>query len=326
VAIRQCHGHGVRGFDGVRDRRRARIATPVAVALALAVAACSGSPEAVPSATASLDDDVVTIASFDFPESELLAEIYGQALEAAGFEVELQLGVGPRELVQPALVRGLVEFVPEYAGTALEFMSEGPRPTSDAAATHDALQRQLRDEPMTALAPAPAQDANAIVVTAGLAEDLGLATISDLRDVAPQLVFGGPPGCPERPLCLGGLQSTYGLSFESFMPLDVGGPLTHQALDGKHIDVALLFSTDPRLADDDLVVLADDRSLQPAENVTPLVRTEVVARGGDTLVEAVDAVSARLTTDGLRALNAEVAAGTPSARVAAGWLRSEGLA
>lgn len=304
-----------------------RPAMPAVVALAvtLGLAGCGPPPERVD--TVALDDDVVTVASFDFPESRLLAEIYGQALEAAGFDVDLHLGAGPRELVQPALARGLVEFVPEYAGTAVEFLGEGPRPTSDPATTYAALQRLLRDEPVVALAPAPAQDTNAVVVTARLADDLGLATISDLRDVAGDLVFGGPPECPGRPFCLGGLQSSYGLRFEDFMPLDVGGPLTHQALADGHIDVALLLSTDPLLAaGGDLVVLADDRSLQPAENVTPLVRAEVVARGGDELVAAADAVSARLTTEGLLALNAAVRAGRPVARVAAGWLQVQGLA
>jgi osmoprotectant transport system substrate-binding protein len=295
------------------------------VALGLAAASCGeASPE--PDAAA-LDDDAVTVASFDFPESELLAEMYGQALAGAGYDVEYRLAAGPRELVQPALARGLVEFVPEYAGTALEFFGAGgDLPPTAPDATHAALERRLADTPLVPLAPAPAQDANAVVVTPEVAERYDLATISDLRGVAADLTFGGPPGCEERPFCLAGLESVYGLRFAAFMPLDVGGPLTHQALAGGHIDAALLFTTDPRVARDGLVVLADDKALQPAENVTPIVRAEVIDREGDAFVGAVDAVSARLTTDTLQALNDEIAAGAPARDVAARWLAAEGLA
>jgi osmoprotectant transport system substrate-binding protein len=294
-------------------------------ALCVLAGSCGG-PAAEPDAGA-LDDGAVTVASFDFPESELLAEIYGQALADEGYDVEYRLAAGPRELVQPALARGLVEFVPEYAGTALEFFGAGgAEAPADPDATHAALERQLAGTPLVPLAAAPAQDANAVVVTPELAERYDLSTISDLRSVAGNLTFGGPPGCEERPFCLAGLESVYGLRFGAFMPLDVGGPLTHQALVGGHVDAALLFTTDPRVARDGLVELADDKALQPAENVTPIVRAEVIDREGEAFVDAVDAVSARLTTDVLQDLNDQVAAGEPAQAVAGDWLAAEGLA
>ncbi|HEX6423591.1 MAG TPA: ABC transporter substrate-binding protein [Acidimicrobiales bacterium] len=298
----------------------------VAMVAATAFGGC-GSESSPGGGASALGDDAITVASFDFPESELLAEVYGQALQAGGFEVHFEIGLGPRELVQPALARGLIELVPEYAGTALRFVSLGEsRPTDDLVATTSALGHALRDRGLVALAPAPAQDANAVVVTRALADRHALEEISDLEAVAPHLTFGGPPGCPERPFCLAGLEDTYGVRFAAFLPLDVGGPLTHQALSGGHVDVALLFTTDPLIAGDELVVLADDRGLQPAENVTPVVRREVVDRWGDPLVDAVDEVSGRLTTETLRSLNARVADGEPGARVAGDWLRGEGLA
>jgi osmoprotectant transport system substrate-binding protein len=277
-------------------------------------------------AAAVLDDDAVTVGSFDFPESTVLAQLYGQALEASGFPVRYELGIGPRELVQPALARGLVELVPEYAGTGLRFASMGATvPSDDVTATRRALDRALGDRDAAALAPAPAQNANAVVVARELADRYDLDEISDLADIAPSLRFGGPPGCHERPYCLAGLEDTYDLHFDDFLPLDVGGPLTHQALRGGHVDVALLFTTDPLLVGDDLVVLADDRNLQPAENVTPVVRRELVDRFGDRLVAAVDAVSARLTTGELQVLNGRVASGDDPADVASDWLDIEGL-
>jgi osmoprotectant transport system substrate-binding protein len=165
-----------------------------------------------------------------------------------------------------------------------------------------------------------------VVVTDEVAERYGLTTISDLVPHAGDMVFGGPPGCTDRPFCLKGLQRTYGLRFRGFMPLDVAGPLTHQALEGGHVDVALLFTTDPQVTAHGLVELVDDRGLQPAENVTPVVRREVVDRWGQPFVDAVDAVSARLTTTGLQVLNGRVANGEPVRAVAAEWLAGRGLA
>ncbi len=122
-----------------------------------------------------------------------------------------------------------------------------------------------------------------------------------------------------------GLDRVYGARFKEVVALDAGGPLTLQALRAGAIDVALLFTTDPAVGDRTLVQLADDRALQPAENVVPLVRTEVVVRGGTRLVGLVDAVSQRLTTDKLRSLNQLVAGGSGVPSVAATWLAAEGL-
>jgi osmoprotectant transport system substrate-binding protein len=279
-----------KGVERVRAARRAIAVLPGAVAVVLAVAGCSGSDDPEPAASV-LGDDTLTVASFAFAESEVLAEVYAQALQQAGVDTEVAAGRGARELIQPALAGGLVELVPEYAGTAVDFLSLGEvAPDTDLAATRASLDDLLRDGPVTALASAPAQDTNVVVVTRETAGRLGLVTISDLAEVADGLTFGGPPECPHRVFCLPGLQKAYDMRFERFVPLDAGGPLTHQALTGGHVDVGLLFSTDPRLAADDLVVLADDRGLQPAENVTPMVRREAVDRGGDPHTRTVDRV------------------------------------
>jgi osmoprotectant transport system substrate-binding protein len=291
----------------------------------VALVGCSAS-STHPTSSSALGDDAITVGSFNFAESEVLAEIYSQALEGGGFHVRRAFNLGPRELVAPALSRGLVEFVPEYAGTALQFSSLGSRvPTADIQATHDGLVRSLAKRHVTALEPAPAQDSNAFVVTRQTATRLGLRTLSDLTSLADGLIFGGPPECPSRPQCLAGLELVYGLKFKEFVRLDTGGPVTRQALKDGYVDVALLFTTDPAIDRDDLVPLADDRGLQPAENIIPLVRTEVVDRYGLEFVNLVDEVSARLTTDVLSDLNAEVESGKSYSAVAAGWLKSESL-
>jgi osmoprotectant transport system substrate-binding protein len=217
--------------------------------------------------------------------------------------------------------------VPEYAGSALEFFSMGRlSATSDAGAANRALAGSVAGHGLVAARPAPAQDANAIVVTAATAARYGLRSITDLAKVAPGLVFGGPPECPGRPYCLPGLKRAYGLRFKAFTPLDAGGPLTLQALEAGYVGVALLFSTDPDIPARHLVVLADDRRLQPAENVTPLVRADAIARHGPNLLTVLDKVSVLLDTGTLGVLDARVELGGQDPRLVAGnWLRAQGL-
>jgi osmoprotectant transport system substrate-binding protein len=297
--------------------------------LMVALSACTSSSGNVPSAAglASRPGAVITVGSFDFPESVLLAEIYGQALAADNFPVRILPDLGPRELVDSALMSGLVQLVPEYAGSALEFFSLGRlSATSDAEAANRALTGSVAGRGLVPASPAPAQDANAIVVTAATAARYGLRSIADLARLAPGLMFGGPPECPGRAYCLPGLKRVYGLRFKTFTPLDAGGPLTLQALEEGDIGVALLFTTDPDIPARHLVVLADDRGLQPAENITPLVRRDVIARYGPNLLAALNTVSALLDTGTLRALDARVELAGQDPRLVAGrWLRAHGL-
>ena len=298
-------------------------------ALAVALAACTASGGHASSAagTPARPGPVISVGSFDFPESVLLAEIYGEALAADKFPVRILANLGPREVVDPALVDGLVQLVPEYAGSALQFFSLGKlSATSDAAVANRALAASVAARGLVAARPAPAQDANAIVVTTATAARYRLRSIADLARVAPGLVFGGPPECPGRAYCLAGLKRVYGLRFRSFIPLDAGGPLTLQALEAGYIGVALLFTTDPGIPARHLVVLADDRGLQPAESITPLVRRDVIVRYGPDLAAALNRVSALLDTGTLRSLNARVAlAGQDPRLVAGSWLRAHGL-
>jgi osmoprotectant transport system substrate-binding protein len=306
--------------------RSSPIVLGIAALLATTLAACEPSDDTLPASTSVLGDDAITVASFDFAESHLLAEIYAQALEAAGYEVDRALDLGPRELVAPALVGGLVEFVPEYAGSALRFIRQGAATSSDDVdITRDRLVEALGDDPVTVLEPAPAENANAFVVTRETADAAGLRTISDLREIAGDLTFGGPPECSTRSLCLVGLEDLYGVTFGNVVALDSGGPLTRQALRDGGVDVALLFSSDPSLVHSDFVELVDDLGLQPAENITPIVRREVTERWGDDLVETIDGVSARLTEVELRVLNGIVDDGVDVASVARGWLRQQDL-
>jgi osmoprotectant transport system substrate-binding protein len=298
--------------------------------LVIAMAACTSASGRAPSTAgkpAGRHGMVISVGSFDFPESVLLADIYGEALAAKGFAVRILPDLGSREVVDSALMDGLLQLVPEYAGSALEFFSLGKQSAgSRAAAASQALGRSVAGRGLVVARPAPAQDANAIVVTAATAARYHLRSIADLAKVAPRLTFGGPPECPGRPYCLPGLKRAYGLHFKGFIPLDAGGPLTLQALQAGYIGAALLFTTDPGIPARHLVALADDRGLQPAENITPLVRRDVIARYGPRLLAVLDQVSAHLDTATLRSLDARVElARQDPRRVAVSWLRARGL-
>jgi osmoprotectant transport system substrate-binding protein len=298
-----------------------RIRTVVlATTLALVAASCDRGADAPRTA---VGDDAITVGSFDFPESEVIAEIYAGALEAEGFRVNRERAIGTREVVLPALQLGLIEVVPEYAGSALTFL--GGTANADPEVTNALLASTVADRGLTALEPAAAENRNGMVVTAETASDLELRTISDLAPWAGSMVFGGPPECPERDLCLPGLKKIYGLHFESFLPLDTGGPLSADAIQRGTVDVGMLFTTDGTLAGDDLVLLRDDRHLQPAESVTPIVRADTLERFGGGVRSALDAVSEELTTDDLRAMNAAVSAGAAPRAIATTWLENHGL-
>ena len=270
-------------------------------------------------------DDAVTVASFNFPESVLLAEIYALALQDSRIRVERETALGTRELVMPALVQGLVELVPEYAGSALLFFAGEGSASTDHEANQIALAGHTIGYGVSPLEPSPAEDQNGFAVTRATATRFDLHTLSDLARVSGQLVFGGPPECLRRPSCLPGLRSTYGIEFGDVLStLDAGGPRTAAALAQGTVDVALMFTSDGAIELYDFVLLQDDRGLQPAENVTPIVRRDTLERFPE-LAGILNTVSAALTTGDLRSMNAEVARGADPRSIAAAWLVRHGL-
>lgn len=263
----------------------------------------------------------------NFSESTLLAELYGQALEADGYRIERRLNLGNREIVYPALESGQIDLYPEYLATALAFATRGQSlGSSDPAVTARSLQEMLRPRGITLMDYAPAVDENGFVVTKATADRYRLTKLSDLAPVAGELVLGGPPECPQRPFCAPGLRDTYGITFKDFRPLDAGGPLTVAALEGNQIDVALLFTSDPLIAARGFVLLEDDKHLQLSDNVAPVVRDQLVAGSPADLRAQLNAVSARLTTAELIDLNKQVVVDRKEPRdVASAWLKAKGI-
>jgi len=306
-------------------RRRGRLAALAASLALMLLVGCQQAPRPAGQRAAG-DGGAVVVASFNFPESELLAAIYGLAIRHAGIPVRLQLDLGPRELVQPALEQGLVDVVPEYLGTALTSIHPGAKVDwADPAAVRNALAVAFAGWHIQVLTPAAAQDQNGIVVTRATAARLHLRTVSDLRGVADRLTIGGTPECPKRPYCLLGLRSVYGLEFAAFEPFDTLPQRVTALLDGV-VDVAMLTTTDGNLATGNLVLLADDRHLQPAENVVPVVTDSAAARYGKRLTGALEEVSSRLTTNALLFVNWRVqVAGDDPVTEARAWLERQGI-
>jgi len=206
----------------------------------------------------------------------------------------------------------------------LEFLNGGAGEASgDVDAIVEKLKGRFADRGVTVLDYAPAVDSNALAVTQETAAKYGLAKISDLQAVAGELVFGGPPECPERPFCMIGLQTTYGLNFGEFKPLDTGGPITVAALESGEIDVALLFSSDGAIAAKGFVVLDDDKHLQPANNIIPIARTDIA---DDKLIGLINSVTAKITTSQLSEMNKLVNIDKEDASVVAhNWLHDNGI-
>ena len=264
--------------------------------------------------------DQVIIGSADFTESQLIASIYSQALQAKGVEVVEQLNIGSREVYIAALKDSSIDLVPEYSGAFLHYLDP-----DSTAATSEEVSAELKEKlpaGIAMLTPSSAQDKDVVAVTKATADKYNLKTISDLQPIAGEIVLGGPPEWKSRKQGVVGLRDLYGLNFKEFVPLDAGGTLTMTALTNGQIQAGDLFSTDPGLVANNLVALDDDKSLFAAENVVPLIKK---AKLNDTITTTLDAVSAKLTTDDLISMNAEAATGTNLSDIAKKWLADAGI-
>src|SRR5713101_9087248 len=258
------------------------------VALALVTTSCGSS-----GGTSSAAKATIRIASFNFSESIILAHIYGGALKNKGYTITYRDGLGNREIVEPSLENGLIDLYAGYAATDLNFIDKRQGAAleagTDAAANVAKLNSVLSSKGVKALDPSPAVDQNAFAVTKAEADQNHLVKLSDVSAVASGWTLGGPPECPQRPFCQQGLISTYGLHFKAFKALDAGGPLTYAAFKSGAINIGLVFSSDGGISANNLVVLEDDKHLQQADNIAPLIRTAVANSEVSALLNSIDA-------------------------------------
>ncbi len=278
------------------------LALAAVVATVLPLSACGGGD---PTDTAGSGSSTIVVGSANFPENQLLAEMYSQALEAKDVKVQRKFNIGARELYLKALKDGSINMVPEYNGALLAALSKGgvvPKDITTPDQVYKALQDVLPSGTET-LTQSPAEDKDTLTVEPKTASTYSLKTIEDLKPVASKLTLGAGPEFAKRYQGVLGLKSLYGLTFKDFKALDAGGPLTKAALKKGDIQVANIFSTDSTITTDKLVVLEDTKNLFLAQNIVPVIDSSKVK--GE-VKDALDGVSTALTTEDLTKYLSEV--------------------
>jgi osmoprotectant transport system substrate-binding protein len=289
-----------------------------AAALGLSLSACGSDPtEGEKSA-----GDTITVGSAAFPENEIIAEIYAQALEAKGVEVKKKLNIGAREAYIPALKNGEIDLLPEYSGNLLTYLDPKATATSEAD-IEEALDDALPDN-LEVLDASKAEDKDSLNVTPEFAAKNSVKTIADLKNVK-DLSLGANPEFKERAYGIPGLEKVYGITGVKFIPIsDGGGPKTLKSLLDGDIDVADIYSTTPSILANKLVTLEDPENLIAAQQVIPLINDD---KASDKVEKILDDISAQLTTADLLDLNSKNQGADKTAPdvLAKEWLTSKGL-
>jgi osmoprotectant transport system substrate-binding protein len=302
-----------------------RSAVALASGLVLTLAACSSEdPTAAPEAdSGDSKSPTVVVGSAAFPESEILGEIYAQALEASGIEVETKFNIGPRQQTIPALQDGSINLIPEYNGNLLAFYdTEYTERTTEEV--DGALTEAVSADNLRVLESAEAEDKDAYVVTRSTAEENDLTSIGDLSALEP-FTIGARSSLGELPYGIPGLADVYGVTDVELTPIeDFGGPDTVKALVDDSVQVADIFTTSPALVAEDLVVLDDPENMISSQNIIPLLSESVYT---EELAEVLNEVSAELTTEDLIALRERVEGeeNASAATAAEDWLAENGL-
>jgi osmoprotectant transport system substrate-binding protein len=301
-------------------RSTRRLALGASILASLAIAGTAGGGAIV----TAQEQPTVIVGSDGFYESVLAAEIYAQALEAEGYPVDRAgLAIGARPARIGAFESGQINLMPEYIGFGLEFFTRDPEASAEVAAIEtsgnaetDAQSLQTVFDQLgydaTVLGVSAGQDTNAAVIRPDTAEEYGLANMSDLAAVQDDLRFGLPPECEANAPCRGALEGSYGITWPpaQLSPLPACGAEIAGALEGNAIDVAWMCSTQPIIAQNGWIVLADDLETQPPGNLAPVISNSLLAEvdgGADAIAAILDPISAELTTDVLTQLGVRVA-------------------
>ncbi|HEY3492023.1 MAG TPA: glycine betaine ABC transporter substrate-binding protein [Solirubrobacterales bacterium] len=303
-----------------KTRWRALLAALAALALALSFAACGDSDDSTTSGSTeggeagAIESNPengkvsLTIGSKNFPEQEILGEIYAQALTAAGYKVKSALNLGSETVALKAVKTGQISGYPEYASTALTsfFGLEPEEVPADATEAWEKANEEFEKEDLQAFEPTPFASANAVGTTTETAEKYDLKTVSDLEGVSEKLSLYGSPECRQRIDCLAGLEQLYGLKFKSFTPVDIG--LRYTVLEKGQADLSILFTTDPQLSaeSDKFVILEDDKEVFPAGNVIFVTTKKVAEEAGPDFEETILQVQEGLDLKVMQELDARV--------------------
>jgi osmoprotectant transport system substrate-binding protein len=309
--------------------KRQHKALALLAVVALSAAACGGDDDDDTSgndgAAEVPDGPAIKIGAQDFGESAILASIYDQALDDAGFDTDVAEVGGFRDLLFAAFESGDVNLAPEYVASEANFLEAGSA-SADVDQSMEALQPLLADKGLTALDPSDAVNQNIFVMTKDRSDELGITSLSDLAEKGADLKLGAPQDCEENAFCIPGLKEVYGLDMSAnFVPLDAG--VVPTSLNEGAIDVATLFSTDGHLAEEDWVVLEDDKGLAGADNIVPVLSQELVDSYGDDLTSVLNNISGELTTEQLIEMNKRYDIDKDDAEdIAADWLADHDVA
>ncbi|HET7510170.1 MAG TPA: glycine betaine ABC transporter substrate-binding protein [Solirubrobacterales bacterium] len=305
------------------DQTRVRVlrAALAALALALGIAACGGGSDTTGGteaeeggAAGAIESNPengkvsLTVGSKNFPEQEILGEIYAQALSAAGYKVKSALNLGSETVALKAVKSGQISGYPEYASTALTsfFGLEPEEVPSDANEAWEKANEEFEKEGLEAFEPTPFASANAVGTLKKTAEKYGLENVSDLEGVSEKLSLYGSPECRQRIDCLAGLEKLYGLKFKSFTPVDIS--LRYTVLEKGQADLSILFTTDPQLSaeKDKFVILEDDKHVFPAGNIIFVTKKSVAEEAGPDYEKTILQVQEGLTLKVMQELDARV--------------------
>jgi osmoprotectant transport system substrate-binding protein len=301
-------------------RNKGRLALGAAVVgAALALSGCATGDPLSGSGDTAAPTETIVVGSQAYYSNEIIAEIYSQALENAGFTVDRQFQIGQRDAYLPELESGAVDLIPEYTGNLLQFYS----PDTTATTADDVYAELVDAVPanLTVLDQSPATDQDSYNVTKEFAEKNGVESIADLAGI-PGVILGGNPELETRPYGVQGLKDTYNVDVTFTAIGDSGGPLTVAALKDGTITVGNIYSADPNIAANDLVTLLDPEGLFLSSNVVPLVNKEIAPQ----IADIINAISAKLTAAGLSALNAQSVNDQESSEaIATQWLTENGF-
>lgn len=276
-------------------------------ALALVLTACGGGSDPLDDsgddAASGGSSESITVGSADFPESQVIAELYSGVLKDAGFTVETNAGIGAREAYTGAIKDGSVDVVPDYSGNLLLFVDEEATQSS-AEDIMGALPGALETEGLSVLEASDAENKDSLVVTQSTADEHSLKSIEDMAPVCGEFIMAGPPEFQERAYGVDGLEEKYNCTFKSFEPInDSSGPLTVQALTSGDVQVANIFTTTPAVEEENLVVLEDPKNNFIAQQVLPLTAPDRLPQEAQ---DALNEFSSKLTTQDLIDLNRKV--------------------
>ncbi len=289
-----------------------------------ALAATLAIPAASAPASAAASKPTIIIGSTNFEEQAIVSNIWTDVLKKAGYPVTLEPALGTRSIVLPAIEKGQINLEPDYAATLLNTIHGG---TTQAAASNIATaipadQKALASYGVTVLPASKALDTNVFAVTKATANKDHLTTLSSLKPYASKLTLGGPPECPTFPGCEPGLEKTYGLHFAGFKSLDEAGPLSVAALKNGEVQVVELFSSNGAVSSNNFVALTDNKHLEGADYIVPVIRKSVDTTG---VASALNKIDQKLTTAAIEKLNLDVTSNQEQpAAVAQAWVTSVG--